>query len=166
MIQFPENYKTTISSAWANYVSWIKSIFPNDLLRLFFLLENFTKLMIQESHLMADFSYYEYWLAYIDMSLDGIDILKYMKNNNTYSNYYGLYDAFAYIYEKHHDFKLANEAYLEGIEKQVYKVDILKKLYKAFETRMQTRIDREIKESVFSKDSINMYISNELARVI
>ena len=89
-----------------------------------------------------------------------------MKNNNIYTNYHGLYDAFAYIYEKNHDFQLANEAFLEGIDKQVYDSDILKKLYKNFEKRMESRIKREISESVYNEDSINECIAKQKELVI
>lgn len=101
----------------------------------------------------------------MDMCKDGLEILKYLKSNNFYNNYYRLYDGFAYIYEHHHKFKQANESYLEGLEKQVYKVDVLKKLYKGFESRMHSRIDREIENSVFSKESIDAYIANEVKKV-
>jgi len=101
------------------------------------------------------------------MCQDDLEILKYIKKNNFYNNYYGLYEAFAYIYEKRHEFQKANESYIEGLakEEQVYKIDELKKLYKQFEARMKTRIEREISQSVFSIESINEYIEIELSKV-
>lgn len=52
-------------SVKSSYITWIKTNFPNDSLRLFFLLENFTKFMVQEPHLMSELTYFDYWISYV-----------------------------------------------------------------------------------------------------
>lgn len=160
-------YKMTQLKAWSNYIKWICNIIPeiyNEQMRAFLVLENYTKSMINENIYYNNKDYISFWVYYIDMCRDDIDILKYMMKNDICTHNYFLYESIAIIYEKFHDFENANQAYLKGFETKVDNIGGLQNKYKQFEIRMENRINREISGTSLNYDTIDKYIHNELEK--
>lgn len=160
-------YKMTQLKAWSNYIKWICNIIPeiyNEQMRTFLVLENYTKTMVDEKIYYNNKEYISFWVYYIDMCRDDIDILKYMMKNNICTHNYFLYESIAIIYEKYHDFENANQAYLKGFEVKVDNIEGLQNKYKQFEIRMENRINREISGTSLNYDTIDKYLHNELEK--
>lgn len=98
------------------------------------------------------------------MCADDIEMINFMKKHEICTKNYRLYNSMAVIYEKNHEFKKANQAYLEGLDNRVSNHEALQQEYKKFEERMENRINREISSSMISSNYIEEYLRENLLR--
>ena len=118
-IKNPNKYNITALNAWTNYIHWVCHIMPegksqDDQIRLYVALENFTRTMLDERVFYDKKEYMNFWVYYIDLSRDGLDMLNFLKKKKVALRSIKLHTSIALIYERFHEFKKANEAYLEG----------------------------------------------------
>jgi hypothetical protein len=171
MICHPEQHGTTILKAWnqyiyilIRYITWICKTFSESDMRYFLVLEYFTRSSMKDKNYSNDDLYLELWLKYLSKCGDGNEIFNFMKSNDLCTTNYLFYDSFALFYEKMHDFKRANSAYVEGLERRIDNPEALKKKYYEYEERMKKRIQREIHNSVCDKSEIERYIRDEYSK--
>ena len=83
-IKNPNKYNITALNAWTNYIHWVCHIMPegksqDDQIRLYVALENFTRTMLDERVFYDKKEYMNFWVYYIDLSRDGLDILHFLQ---------------------------------------------------------------------------------------
>lgn len=100
----------------------------------------------------------------VDFCNDDVEFLNFIKKNNICVNKSNLYQSLCVVYEKKHEFTLANNVFIEGIDTKPENYLILKKDYEDFEKRMQNRILRDIKDSTFKEEDLNLYLDKEIAK--
>lgn len=158
-------YKMSKLSSWTNYINWVVQLIPEiykEQLRLFLVLETFTKSMLSESIFYSNKDYISYWIYYIDMCRDDLEILQYLFKNQICAKNYFLYESMAIIFEKFHDFRQANKCYLDGLDNKVDNIIELQKKYTKFEIRMENRINRELSQSCLSNDVIQKRLNDDI----
>ena len=167
-IKNPNKYNITALNAWTNYIHWVCHIMPegksqDDQIRLYVALENFTRTMLDERVFYDKKEYMNFWVYYIDLSRDGLDMLNFLKKKKVALRSIKLHTSIALIYERFHEFKKANEAYLEGFAAGVLDDEKLKDDYSTFEKRMVNRINREIEATDLDYRKIDQYIHDEIS---
>jgi hypothetical protein len=161
MILNPNQYKVTRMRAWTEYIGFILKIFGRADLRYFLVLENFTKSSCQDKENFNKEEFATFWLNYAELCEDALEVLKFMKKYQICTRLSFYYYGTAVLYEKEHDFHSANAVFLEGMEKNLVDLETLQSQYTLFENRMEGRINREVKDSIFSSEEINDYIQGE-----
>ena len=94
-------YKINKLEAWTNYITFIRKLIPkekNDILRLFLVIEYFTKFMNKEKEFYIENSYISYWIFYIDKCRDNTNILDKLFKKEICINNFQLYITIGYIY--------------------------------------------------------------------
>ena len=167
-IKNPNKYNITALNAWTNYIHWVCHIMPegksqDDQIRLYITLENFTRSMLDEKVFYDKKEYMNFWVYYIDLSRDGLDILNFLKKKKVAFRSFALHISIALIYERFHEFKKANEAYLEGFAAGILDDGKFKEEYSKFEKRMVNRINREIEATDLDYRKIEQYILDEIS---
>lgn len=167
-IKNPNKYNITALNAWTNYIHWVCHIMPegksqDDQIRLYITLENFTRSMLDEKVFYDKKEYMNFWVYYIDLSRDGLDILNFLKKKKVAFRSFALHISIALIYERFHEFKKANEAYLEGFAAGILDDGKFKEEYCKFEKRMVNRINREIEATDLDYRKIEQYILDEIS---
>lgn len=168
MILNPLQYKINKLEAWTNYITFIRKLIPkekNDILRIFLVIEYFTKFMNKEKEFYIENSYISYWIFYIDKCRDNINILDKLFKKEICTNNFQLYITMGYIYEKYHNFNLSNEYYLKGLNSNCIGFENIRKCYNEFEKRMIDRINRELNLSIIDSDEIDQFIHEEINKL-
>ena len=168
MILNPLQYKINKLEAWTNYITFIRKLIPkekNDILRIFLVIEYFTKFMNKEKEFYIENSYISYWIFYIDKCRDNINILNKLFKKEICTNNFQLYITMGYIYEKYHNFNLSNEYYLKGLNSNCIGFENIRKCYNEFEKRMIDRINRELNLSIIDSDEIDQFIHEEINKL-
>lgn len=167
-IKNPNKYNITALNAWTNYIHWVCHIMPegksqDDQIRLYIALENFTRSILDEKVFYDKKEYMNFWVYYIDLSRDGLDILNFLKKKKVAFRSFALHISIALIYERFHEFQKANEAYLEGFAAGILDDGKFKEEYSKFEKRMVNRINREIEATDLDYRKIEQYILDEIS---
>ena len=161
-------YKINKLEAWTNYITFIRKLIPkekNDILRIFLVIEYFTKFMNKEKEFYIENSYISYWIFYIDKCRDNTNILDKLFKKEICTNNFQLYITMGYIYEKYHNFNLSNEYYLKGLNSNCIGFENIRKCYNEFEKRMIDRINRELNLSIIDSDEIDQFIHEEINKL-
>lgn len=167
MILHPEQHNLSKFDAWCTYTQFVNSITlpkSNDI-RGFLVLEYLSRNMIYEKDLYLNYDFMSRIMQYAEKCADDIDFAIFLKKSDICTKNYFLYYSLAIFYEKNHEFKNANKCYLEGLDKKVDKAETLQTNYKQFEARMKNRVEREINNSIISKNIINSHVNKELAKL-
>ena len=165
IIKNPSFYNINKLSAWDYYIKFIMNLIPikyNEKLRIFLVLELFTKNMYQEKEFYLEHIYISYWIFYADLCKDDYEIFKSLLKKNICTNNPELYVGLSYFYEKYHAFSLANEYYLKGFENQIQSDNYYHKIIKEFEKRMENRINREINKTNIPCEEIDKFVHKKI----
>ena len=165
IIKNPSFYNINKLSAWDYYIKFIMNLIPikyNEKLRIFLVLELFTKNMYQEKEFYLEHIYISYWIFYADLCKDDYEIFKGLLKKNICTNNPELYVGLSYFYEKYHAFSLANEYYLKGFENQIQSDNYYHKIIKEFEKRMENRINREINKTNIPCEEIDKFVHKKI----
>ncbi|GAQ79054.1 putative Protein kinase [Klebsormidium nitens] len=134
---------------WLRYIRWIKDSYPSGGIESESLpvLEKCTRTFQRVARYRTDVRYLRVWIQYADACVDAKDIFTFLEKNEIGQDHALFYEAYATNLELRRNYAKASEVYNWGIARRAEPTERLVNMYKAFEDRMQKRLERKKQEA-------------------